>query len=69
VIDCVSRLPNGCGDTPVAVTTLVTGENGSDRVLELLMLIARLPRLELIVERATRQPGERKQARKRVLLP
>ena len=46
-----------------------TGENGSDRVLELPMFIARLPHLELIVEGAARQSGERKQVRERVLLP
>jgi hypothetical protein len=33
------------------------------------MFIARLPHLELIVEGAARQSGERKQVRERVLLP
>lgn len=69
MVDERSCLTNGCGDTPITVTTLVTGENGSDHGLELLMFIARLPCLELVVERAASQPGERKQTRKRILLP
>jgi hypothetical protein len=69
VIDAPSSLSNGRGDASVAITALVMGENRPNRILELLMLIDSLSCLQLIVERAACQSGERKQVCKWVLLP
>ena len=64
-----ARVAKSCGDSPVAVATLVVLKNGIDLSFEQAMLVCHLQRFLLVVKGAARQAGRLKQTFQGVMLP
>jgi hypothetical protein len=69
MIDLPAQLPNRKRHASISITPLMKGKNGSNLLLECLMLVGYLRNLLLIVKGAARQPRELEQVRQRKLLP
>jgi hypothetical protein len=69
VVDCLSCLPQGGGDAPVAITPFVAVVDRPDTRLQRRVPIVSAPGMDLVVERAARQLSRTQQQSQRMFMP
>ncbi len=69
MVDLSAQLPDGDRHASISIAPFVAGKNGSNLLLQHLMLVDDLRHLLLVIEGAAGQSGQLEQADQRELLP